>query len=494
MAETALIVIIVYACLLVVLSGFALHRLALAWSARKLVVNMPASEAPKSVLVQIPLYNERYVARRIIDAVCRLEYPRKHFAVQVLDDSTDGTDRVVAEAVRCWARRGVAIAHVRRTHREGYKAGALAEGLNRSKHELVAIFDADFVPRPDFLHKLVAHFNDPKVGLVQARWGYLNRAGSLLTQAQAMLLDGHFINEHAGRVVSGCFFNFNGTAGIWRRTCIDDAGGWSGRTLTEDLDLSYRAQLKGWKFVYRPDVVVPSELPMDIESFKGQQRRWAKGSLETARHLLVSLWKAPGLGLRQRLEATLHLLNNLAYVMVIALSLLMPWAMAARGDTNVWWVHLLDAALLFGSTGSLVLFYAIGARGADLSWRSLWFIPVTLAVGAGLAINNTRAVWQAVVGKRSAFNRTPKLAGRAPHQVDSGYWVNADWQAWCEFGLGVYLLSSVVIAGWSGRWMSIPFLALLAGGFLMMGSGSIRKRTAEAPAESLTPSAIAKGA
>lgn len=464
----------IYGVLLTLLSAMAVHRVLLAVAAmrHRRVAPPPIDQWP-TVLVQLPLYNERYVAERVIDAVCAFDYPRDRLTVQVLDDSTDVTATIVAAVVHRWRERGVAIEHVRRDNRVGYKAGALAYGLTLSNAELVAIFDADFVPGPDFLRQLVPQFHDGRVGMVQARWEHLNRQDTVLTEAQAILLDGHFVNEHGGREARGHFFNFNGTAGIWRRACIEDAGGWSGETLTEDLDLSYRAQLAGWRFVYRPDVTVPAELPADTTAFKIQQHRWAKGSIETARLLLPRILRAQRLPRSVRLEAVFHLAANFAYPLVLVLALLMPFAVAARYSVTGVWLQLIDLLFLFGSTGSLVFFYMAAERYNRDSSRTVRHLPMVLALGIGLAVNNSRAVLEAVMRKRSAFARTPKVGDTQRSQVHRAYLPQAPWQAIIELGFGLYLLSAVVVAANAGRYLAMPFLLLFSAGFLMLGGGSI---------------------
>ena len=463
-----------YIVLLGILSLFSLHRAQLAWAARRASPpQIPQSFGWPSVLVQLPLYNERFVARRLIDAVARLNYPG-NLRIQVLDDSSDGTRVVVAEAVQQWRAAGRDIHHLMRNSREGYKAGALSYGLARDDSELVAIFDADFVPQADFLLHLVPHFADLKVGMVQARWDHINLGQNNFTEAQGTLLDAHFVNEHGGRQATDCFFNFNGTAGLWRRACIDDAGGWSGRTLTEDLDLSYRAQLRGWRFVYRSDVLVPAELPGDAESFKTQQHRWAKGSIETARCLMPKVWRAP-ISLRRKVEASFHLLGNLAYPAVVALVLLMPFVMRVRAELGDWRIAFLDILLLMASTGSLVGFYsmALGASGA--AWQRYLKLPLALAVGAGLAVNNTRGVLEALLGRRSEFSRTPKRGDHALAQFDPFYFLRSrGWvQASVEGLFGIYILFSMGLAIYGGRYLAVPLLALFAGGFLFLGFGSL---------------------
>ena len=313
------------------------------------------------VTVQLPVYNERYVVERLIRAACALDYPADRLEIQVLDDSTDDTSRLAAAVVETMRRRGPDVVHLRRGSREGFKAGALAHGLARARGELIAVLDADFVPSPPFLLDLVHHFSDPRVGMVQARWGHLNREYSVLTRIQSIFLDGHFVIEHAARHRAGRFFNFNGTAGIWRRTCIDSAGGWQSDTLTEDLDLSYRAQLLGWEFVFLPDVVAPAELPADNDAFKTQQHRWTLGSIQTGRKILPRLLRAR-LPRRVKVEAFFHLTNNSAYALMVLLAILIVPAVLARRALGLDGLMYLDLPLFFLSTLSVSTFYICSQR------------------------------------------------------------------------------------------------------------------------------------
>lgn len=468
-----------YGTSLALLSLFALHRLSLAWAARRLLQEPPQppplpvdAKAWPRVLVQLPMYNEPAVAVRAIDHACRLSYPRDKLTIQVLDDSTDGSDAMARAAVARWAEDGVDVGFLHRSERVGFKAGALAAGLASSDHELVAIFDADFVPPTNFLRQLVGHFQDPNVGMVQARWEHLNATASPFTRGQAILLDGHFINEHGGRAASRCFFNFNGTAGIWRRACIDDAGGWSGATLTEDLDLSYRAQLRGWRFIYRPDVVVPAELPATVGAFKTQQHRWAKGAVETARICLRNVWAAP-LSWRQKWEATAHLLGNATYPLVLFVALAMPWMVAIRQALpSTGLVLALDAGVLFGATGSLLVAYGMACTGAGRS-RHVWlYFPVVLALGIGLTINNLRALLEGLGGWRTEFVRTPKAGERVlPLTRPKQHKLGPSWQAAIELFMAGYAFTAAAWAVEAGRLMAVPFAVLFGAGFLFLGGG-----------------------
>ncbi len=465
-----------YSALLFLLSIFALQRLFLAMSAWRWmrgIKPLKSLEKPRErVLVQVPLYNEPEVATRVVEAVGALDYPKELLSIQILDDSNDETVQLVEAAVERLKADGINAEHVRRPVREGFKAGALAYGMTLDDAPLIAIFDADFIPGRSFLKDLVADFDDPKVGAVQARWGHLNRDDSILTRAQGFLLDGHFLNEHAGRFAKGCFFNFNGTAGIWRRACIEDAGGWSGRTITEDLDLSYRAQLKSWRLVFRPEVVVPAELPDHGEAFKVQQHRWAKGSIETACFLMGPIWRTPGISLFQRLEASFHLLGNLAYPLVIVLGILMPWVMVVRFSSEPGVMHLLDSLLFLSSTGLFVATYWGAGRRAGLSLKEMLWVPSALAMGVGLAFNNTRALLEALSGHRTAFIRTPKQ-GKASGIALGRLSAVSLGQAVLELIFGLYLLTALWPAIEYGRYLALPLIALFGGGFLILGLGSL---------------------
>ena len=344
----------------------------------------PARDLPK-VTVQLPLFNEATVVSRLLEAVGRIEYPRDRLEIQVLDDSTDETQMIAKARVDALALQGIDITYMRRPDRVGYKAGALAYGQARAKGELVAIFDADFLPQPEFLRQVVGHFNDPTVGMVQTRWGHINREHSLLTRVQALMLDGHHLVENRARFAAGYMFNFSGTGGMWRVQAIREAGGWEHDTLTEDLDLSYRAQLAGWRFIYRPDVITPAELPEDMSAFRAQQYRWAKGTVQTARKLLSTVLRSE-LSVGQRLEACFHLLPHFAYPLIILLSLLLLPALLVMPATTLETMLLMDVPLCFGATGSLLLFYSVAERAQGRSrWSAVKSMPALIALGVGLA-------------------------------------------------------------------------------------------------------------
>jgi cellulose synthase/poly-beta-1,6-N-acetylglucosamine synthase-like glycosyltransferase len=434
----------------------------------------PLAELPR-VTIQLPIYNEMYVADRLIDAVCEMDYPRELLEIQVLDDSTDETTDIAELAVRRHASRGFDISYRHRVDRRGYKAGALEAGLKVAKSNFIAIFDADFVPRKDFLHKTLPHFADPKVGMVQARWGHINQDYSLLTKIQAILLDAHFVLEHGGRNRAGCFFNFNGTAGVWRREAIDTAGGWQHDTLTEDLDLSYRAQLLGWRFVFLPDVVSPAEVPVEMNSFKSQQHRWAKGSIQTCMKLLPRILRSKQ-PLDVKAEAFFHLTANFNYLLMSLLSVLMFPAMYVR--YNMGWTEMLliDIPLFAAATLSVCNFYIVSQRELYPDWRTrLKYLPFLMSIGIGLCVNNTRAVLEALFRKESEFTRTPKYG----IERDSDEWAGKKYhqtvgvQALIELALGLYFTGTVFYALINQIYGTLPFLMLFQIGFLYTGLLSI---------------------
>jgi cellulose synthase/poly-beta-1,6-N-acetylglucosamine synthase-like glycosyltransferase len=446
------------------------------------------------VTVQLPVFNEMYVVERLIDAVCRVDYPRELLEVQVLDDSTDETCGIARAAVEKWKQQGVDVVYVHRENREGFKAGALEHGLTTAKGEFVAVFDADFVPSPDFLLRTVPFFTDDKVGMVQVRWGHLNREFSLLTQAQSILLDGHFIIEHTARNRSGCFFNFNGTAGIWRRSTIQDAGGWQHDTLTEDLDLSYRAQLKGWQFVFLPEIISPAEVPVDMNAFKSQQHRWAKGSIQTMRKLLPRILTSDLPYLVKR-EAFFHLTNNIAYLLMVVLSLMMPLSMVVRFKHGLYSTLFLDLPVFFTATASVSFFYIATQREMGQGWWGrLKYLPFLMSLGIGLAINQSKAVLEALLGQESAFTRTPKTGseGKSVKQVKKAYRGKRSWIPFVEVAFGLYFSGAVYYAYDKDIWTSLPFLVLFQLGFLYVGVSSLLEFRGKATAPPPTMSADAE--
>jgi hypothetical protein len=412
------------------------------------------------VTVQLPIYNELHTVERLLTAVAALDYPRDRLEIQVLDDSTDVTRQVVADVVNRIRAQGVNMVHVTRGDRAGFKAGALAVGLTQARGELIAIFDADFMPPPDFLRRTVPHFADPRVGCVQTRWGHLNREYSLLTRTQALGVDGHFVVEQTARNRSGLFINFNGTAGVWRRRCIDDAGGWEGDTLTEDLDLSYRAQLRGWRFVYLPQVVVPAELPAQITAFRRQQARWAQGSIQTAIKLIGPLLRTDQ-PLVVKVAGVLHLTGYAVHPFMLAVILLtFPMTYSTS------WVLLGAPWLAFTAAGPPLL-YTVTQITDSPDWRRrLRLLPMLVLLGTGLCLSNAGAVARAVLGVQRSFQRTPKFDLRASGDntwLGSMYALGRDSLVWGELALSVMAVGLLAMPG--VRWTFAPWLLIYAGGF-----------------------------
>ena len=468
-----------YFFVLVILAVYGWHRYYLVYLYMKNrdVRPVPAdSTAPLPVVtIQLPLYNEMYVADRLIDAVCEIDYPRELLEIQVLDDSTDETRSVAYRAVRRQAEQGIDITYLHRSDRTGYKAGALEAGMKVAKGEFIAIFDADFIPTADFLLRTVRFFTDPTIAMVQARWGHINQDYSLLTKIQSILLDGHFVLEHGGRNRAGLFFNFNGTAGVWRRTAILDAGGWQHDTLTEDLDLSYRAQLRGWKFLFLPDLVAPAEVPVEMNSFKSQQHRWAKGSIQTCRKVLPTILRS-NLPLSVKTEAFFHLTANFNYPLMCVLSVLMAPSMVIRYNMGWYEMLLIDVPLFLAATASVANFYMVCQRELHKDWPTrLKYIPLLMAVGIGLAVNNTRAVLEAMFNQQSEFARTPKyrIEGTSDEWVGKKYRQSFLLQPMIELALGLYFTATVFYALANGIYGTLPFLVLFQVGFLYIGLLSI---------------------
>ena len=479
MTSLETVVLVSYFFVLSILAIYGWHRYYLVYlymrhrGARPQATDMP-SPLPR-VTVQLPIFNEMYVVERVIDAACRIEYPRELLEFQVLDDSTDETCEIAELAVRRHAAHGVNIRYFHRDKRDGYKAGALEAGLKVAQGEFITIFDADFLPSPDFLHRVMPYFCDARVGMVQARWGHINEDYSLLTKIQAMLLDGHFVLEHGARNRAGRFFNFNGTAGVWRRTAIDSGGGWQHDTLTEDLDLSYRAQLKGWKFIFLPDVISPAEVPVEMNAFKSQQHRWAKGSIQTCRKLLPQILRAP-IPWSVKGEAFFHLTANFNYLLMSVLSVLMFPSMVIRYTMGWYEMLLIDVPLFCAATLSVSNFYIVCQRELHRDWVSrLKYLPFLMAIGIGLCVNNARAVIEALMGKPAEFARTPKYCiERANDEwVGKKYRQSVAIQPIVEMALGLYFTATVFYALANGIYGTLPFLILFQVGFLYTGLLSI---------------------
>jgi cellulose synthase/poly-beta-1,6-N-acetylglucosamine synthase-like glycosyltransferase len=479
-----------YLTVLLVLALYGFHRSSLVWLYYRNRHKRPKplgsfAELP-AVTVQLPLYNEMYVVERLLDAVAGIRYPRDRFQIQVLDDSTDETQEICKRKVEDLARRfpELEVEYIHRVDRSGFKAGALQNGLKSAKGEFVLIFDADFLPLPDMLERSIHHFSDPRVAVVQCRWEHVNRDFSALTEVEALMLDGHFIMEHAGRNWSGRFFNFNGTAGLWRRAAIADAGDWQHDTLTEDMDLSYRAQLRGWKFVYLPEIAAPAELPVEMSAFKSQQFRWAKGSIQVAKKLLPTILRSNAT-FAQKLEAFFHLSNNIAYPLLLLLSILLLPNLALRAHHGWREVLLIDLPLFFGTTASVASFYLASQReialmaGPGERRRSLWLavkrLPLTMSIGIGLCVNQTRAVLEALMGRETEFVRTPKHGIRGKLESWSGkkYRSAKSLTPFIELGLAAYFVLAIAVAVDHRHYISIPFLCLFLCGFGYVGWGSV---------------------
>lgn len=473
--------LIPYFIVLILLASYGVHRYILVYlyyKHRARHTSEPAehfSELPR-VTVQLPIFNEQYVVDRLLHAVCRLQYPADKLDIQLLDDSTDETHEVARKLVENYAAQGFPVTYHHRTNREGFKAGALAEGMKAAKGEFIAIFDADFTPPEDFLMRTIHHFTDSKIGMVQTRWTHINRNYSFLTEVEAMLLDGHFVLEHSGRARSDVFFNFNGTAGVWRRQAIEEAGGWQHDTLTEDTDLSYRAQLKGWKFIYLQDVECPAELPVEMTAFKTQQARWAKGLIQTGKKILPNVLKSDQ-PFHVKFEAWYHLTSNISYPLMIVLSVLLLPAMIIRFYQGWFQMLYIDLPLFMASTFSISSFYLVSQKELfPKKWyRALIYLPFLMALGIGLTITNTRAVLEALIGKQSAFARTPKyrVESKKDKVRTKKYRRRLGWVPWVELLIGAYFALTVYYAIDNENYITVPFLLLFVVGYWYTGLMSI---------------------
>ena len=468
-----------YLAVLIGLSAYGVHRYFIIYlflKNRKSKAE-PAGhfqELPK-VTVQLPIFNEIYVVERLLRSVSELDYPRELLQIQVLDDSTDDTREITASCTEELRSRGFDVQLIHRVDRTGFKAGALATGLDQADGEFLCILDADFVPQPDLLQRTIHFFTDPKVGMIQTRWGHLNRGYSLLTRVQAMFLDGHLLLEQTARSRSGRFFNFNGTAGLWRKSCIVEAGGWHYDTLTEDLDLSYRAQLAGWRFIFLPDVVTPAELPVDMNGFKSQQHRWTKGSIQTCKKLLPRIWRSP-LPFPIKLEATGHLISNFAYLLLACLCVLLH---PSSGGPQAGWLRtiLIDVPIFLTASVSVGVFYVCAQRELHpRSWiRQMLLLPCLLALGVGLSLNNAKAVLEAIFNHQSDFTRTPKYGIERKSQS----WRSCKYRPlrsalpMAEMAFALYFSYFVWYALVHHQFLSVPFLLMFQGGFLYVAFFSL---------------------
>ncbi len=450
-----------------------------------------------TVAVQLPIFNERHVVERLMDAAAALDYPRDRLEIQVLDDSTDDTT-ALAEARAAYHRaRGVNVRVLHRVERSGFKAGALAAGLAQTRAEFLAVFDADFVPPPHFLRRVIPHLMArPDVGMLQTRWAHLNEQYSAFTRAQSLALDAHFVVEQTGRNRSGLLINFNGSGGVWRRAAVIAAGGWQADTMTEDMDLSYRAQLAGWKSLYLPDVEAPAELPPQVDAFKRQQARWAQGSTQCLRKLGPRLLRSD-LRLSQKLAALLHIGSYFTHPLMLGVLLLsVPLIWSNRS------LQIPLAILVFISLAPPVL-YAVAQSALHADWpRRMLYLPVIVLIGTGIAWSTSRAVWQGLIRWGGAFARTPKfrLEGRQGRWADSIYRLRPDWTIIGEVALALYAAVGMIIAAWRGSYGAIPFLAMYAAGFsLVAGLGlsqwlmSERRGRQRSPGRLLVPKNVQGG-
>ncbi|MEK7409508.1 MAG: glycosyltransferase [Acidobacteriota bacterium] len=470
-----------YFTLLIILSIYGLHRYVVVRTYFKHRQKLPQGPSGRfeqlpPVTIQLPIYNERYVVERLIDEVLKIDYPRELLQVQVLDDSTDDTHPFTEALVARRQALGFPIEYHHRPNREGFKAGALQAGLKTATGEFIAIFDADFVPPPDFLLRTVHFFTDPRIGLVQTRWSYFNRDYSVLTEVEAMILDGHFVLEQGARCGRGLFFNFNGTAGILRQSMIEDAGGWQHDTLVEDCDLSYRAQLKGWKFVYLPALDCPSELPVEMHGFQMQQSRWAKGLTQCARKLLPVILRAR-IPWRHKLEAFCHLTPNISYPFIMVVWALMLPVMIVRFYVGWLQMLLVDLPLIVACFISIGVFYVAAQRELDpRGWkRSLFLLPALMAAGMALTVINTRGVLEALLGSPNEWSRTAKyaIAGRHHQPLTAKYRRRSGWLPWIELAVGTYFLGMVAFSIETYNFFALPFLLLAVTGYFWAGLATL---------------------
>ncbi|HUK53999.1 MAG TPA: cellulose synthase family protein [Candidatus Binatia bacterium] len=476
-----LAIMLPYFAVLLVLAAYGSHRYWLVYNFFKHRQVHPGpppemAEWPK-VTIQLPIFNERYVVDRLVECVARLDYPLELLEIQVLDDSTDETVEVARACVDRYRALGLKIHYLHRDNRAGFKAGALEEGMKSAQGEFIAIFDADFQPNPDFLRRTIPYFQNPRVGMIQTRWTYVNRHYSALTEVEAILLDGHFVMEHGGRYREGSFFNFNGTAGVWRRAAIEDAGGWEHDTLTEDTDLSYRAQLRGWKFIYHIDIECPSELPVEMNSFKSQQARWAKGLTQVARKSLPRILRS-GIPPHIKAEAFFHLTANISYPLMMVLSTLLLPAMIVRFYQGWLQVLIIDVPLFIASSCSISSFYMMSQRYLyPKTWkRSILYLPFVMAMGIGIGVRNSIAVLEALLGIQSEFVRTPKyrIEGQARENwIAKAYKKRSGWMPWLELALGFYFGFAIFYSIQNENYATVPFLFLFVLGYVYTGAMSL---------------------
>ena len=486
MQFSALVVLGVHYTLISILCIYGAHRIYHSFAAKRLIgnlednsdSNMESLSYCPNVTVQVPLYNEKFVVSRIIDCVAALQYPIDKLHIQIIDDSTDESVEIASERVSHYKQLGFDIDHIRRSNRIGYKAGALAAAMDDVKGEFIAIFDADFMPNTDFLLKTVPFFKDKKIGLVQSRWTYLNSQTNMLTRLQTVMLDAHFGVEQVTRYGKNVFFNFNGTAGIWRKETILDAGGWKADTLTEDTDLSYRAQMRGWQFIYRPEIGCPSEIPESMRAFKVQQHRWAKGTIEVMKKLLPTIWSSD-IALKNKVEATLHLTANLTYLFMFIDSLffLLPTVhIRQQMEPNLLaWIDL--PIFAFASLSHAYFFLSGQKRLYGKSYDKLFIMPTLLAASIGLGVNNGRAVIEALIGYKTGFERTPKTGGNPDKTaLKQHYKMHSELSATLlELALALLYSAFLVWSIGQSYWVVMPFLFLFAIGFFYISTSSLKE-------------------
>jgi cellulose synthase/poly-beta-1,6-N-acetylglucosamine synthase-like glycosyltransferase len=477
------VVLLAYIFSLTIILVFASHGFIMLYYHNKYEKNNPLENEKmlfdKKVTIQLPLYNELYVSQRLIDAVCKIDYPKELMEIQVLDDSTDETIKLVADVVKQKREEGYDIKQIRREVRSGFKAGALKEGLKTAKGEYIAIFDADFVPSPNFLKKTLGFFTDSNVGMVQTRWEHLNEDYSMLTKVQALALNGHFVIEQTVRNKAGFFINFNGTGGIWKKSCILDSGNWHADTLTEDLDLSFRAQLKGWKFVYLRDYTTPAELPSEMNALKAQQFRWTKGAIETAKKLLPAVWRSK-ISLRVKLQSTFHLTNNIVFPFILVAGILNVPLIFIKNSGP--YDNIFNFMAIFVTAFiSSFLFYLFAQKDVHADWRKkITLFPIFMAGSMGLAVNNTRAVVEGLINRKSDFIRTPKykIVEKKDSLLKNKYLANikVDSSAFVEMLLAGYCLIGVVASIYFLEIAALPFQLMFFMGFFFVSVLSFKHR------------------
>jgi cellulose synthase/poly-beta-1,6-N-acetylglucosamine synthase-like glycosyltransferase len=481
-----------YILVLIGLAGYGSHRLTIVFLYLKHARNHPK---PKElfkdvplVTVQLPVFNEMHVVDRLLEAVSAMDYPQDKLQIQLLDDSTDETVDICREGIEHLKARGFDAEHIHRTDRTGYKAGALENGTRFAKGEFLLILDADFVPNPDLLQKTIHYFTDDKIGMIQTRWGHLNRTFNVLTRIQAMFLDGHLELEQTARNRSGRFFTFNGTGGIWRKSCIADAGGWEHDTLTEDMDLSYRAQLNGWRFIFLNDVETPAELPVDMDGFKSQQHRWTKGSIQVCKKVLPAIWRAD-VPLFIKMEATAHLTSNFAYLLLIVLCFLIYPNQQCQPDFGRFTYYIINVPIFFFSSVSVIVFYMVSQKALRPGswWREIPYLPLLLALGIGMSISNAKAVIEALCNHQTAFVRTPKYGIGQSRRSD---WKKSSYKAIktltpvVELLFAFFFLFIVIDAAIRGSWSSAILLLPFPVGFFYTSLSSLGRMLPSGSADS----------